>query len=351
MGAQGDGGFLRVASALSTLQQGLNHDARQHVSSPTLLHAAQALLQLSTAAVGKAGASDLLPSSPFHDDEHLQQKQQQHTLTKADSTSSSSGAHRQSLSSTGRRSSLRSAADARHRVGRRSVSFKATSLPLEHEQDTLNAAPPAATAPNRAQDSDAAAASAAERTYSDLVLELPGASAALLSQALLGSSSVTLEVDLVMHGGKQHPTAAEPLNSNSDADHSDSSMHQGEEAAFVRTPSGHMVRRTSSSVGLPLSASGKEVWRQVRLSEAMQHSQGPCNKQSVMHVCTWQHHQQTCMCFLADKSLLLVLSASGADTSVVSAGACPAPVPAHVVLHFTVEAAPQVTCHKSVVHA
>jgi hypothetical protein len=157
-----------------------------------------------------------------------------------------------------------------------------------------------------------------------------------------------------MHGGTQHPTAAEPLNSSSDADHSGPSMHQGEEAAFVRTPSGHMVRRTSSSVGLPLSASGKEVWRQVRLSESMQHSQGPCNKQSDMHVCTWQHHQQTCMCFHAEMRLLLVLSASGADTSGGTRRgtlACPAPTSAHVVLHFTVEAAPQVTCHKSVVHA
>jgi hypothetical protein len=103
-------------------------------------------------------------------------------------------------------------------------------------------------------------------TESNIVVELPGAAAGLLRDALAGSNAVRLEIDLVLHGAV-HSKAAADSSAAAAAAAGTVPVGAGQQGARgkARTPSGRVVRRTGSDAGTPLSPSGKEVWAKVSL--------------------------------------------------------------------------------------
>lgn len=248
-----------IDSSLKTLQQGLNGGVCSSSCNSVLLDTALSVLQLSTAAVQHCAADDDENAAEVSDGHSsyscVQQQRKQKDLKFEAAAAARSSAQPCALS---RRSSLRSTASGspRHSSAsrRRSISFK--------EADSLR--------PAVASQRDSCSASVSPSAHGcELVVELPGVAAGLLSEALAGSSPTHLEVDLVLHEAAASSTAQQAGGSASAALGAEGACTgQPRSRQFVRTPSGGVVRRTGSDAGTLLSPSGKEVWAQVRWCRA-----------------------------------------------------------------------------------
>lgn len=259
-----------IGSALSRLQEGLDDMLTCSTCScnPALLQTAQAVLQLSIAAAQQSSdaPAELHGSSMSAFASNCQQQHHQQLHSRESDAASACSTRRSScqLSSSGRRSSLRSAGSSARRRSvsfkeGRSVSFVEGSLSGPQHSHLAPASVPAA----------AVGGCQPAAAGSDIVVMLPGAAASLLGDALAGSSPVRLEIDLVVHG---------PAHSKADADGSapaaaaagvPTTVGAGQQGArgYARTPSGRVVRRTGSDAGTPLSPSGKEVWAKVGFND------------------------------------------------------------------------------------
>lgn len=308
-----------IDAAVDTLQLGLCDAATTGSSGqghPLLLHVAQALLELAevaaTSASSESRAAFSGSANDAGDNSGLKgsnvavgpvQQQQQH-FGRLNSTGGNNSSPDGSIycllqgHSLSRRSSLKAAEGSSHsRTSRRSVSFKADTRTAEAEQAARASTPcglsteankedtTASTAP--ALTAAAVTASDAVTTCSELVLELPTASAGLLADALSGPGPVTLELDLEWVLGAAHNThsthqtaggsaAATQLPNSCDNSCGTAEAITGEQhlsrhsmpgavLAYARSPSGRILRRSITDAAVPLSCSGKEVWTQVRL--------------------------------------------------------------------------------------
>lgn len=312
-----------IDAALDTLQLGLC-DAVLTSSScqghPLLLHVAHALLELAEAAsspssdsraafIASSADADKAPhGSGLKVPDAAVEPVQQHSyldqrLGSIGGNNSSCDGSIYSLSqgrSMSRRSSLKAAELSSHsHTRRRSVSFKADPQVAEAEQAAGASTPCRLSTKANKEDTTAPAAAAAGpaltaaavdavTTCSELVVELPTASAGLLADALSGPGPVTLELDLEwVLGGAAHkthstpqiaegPAAATQLPGSPDTSCSTAQAITGQQhlsrhpgpggvLVYARSPSGRMLRRSITDAAVPLSCSGKELWPQVRL--------------------------------------------------------------------------------------